>query len=191
VSVRLSLLAILDQGPCYGYQLRSEYERRTSTSGLNVGQIYTTLERLERDGLVSRGAVDERGHVFWSITPRGSAEAGAWFAQTESRDGRDELVHKVTLAATLPGVDARALVAAQRAQADARRREWEAIEARLASGDDVRARIAAAAGRARAVADAAWLDAVAAMLDDDPRAAELALSDERPRRGRPVRSRAG
>ena len=55
MSVRLSLLAILDQGPCYGYQLRAEFDRRTgSTWPLNVGQIYNTLERLERDGLVSR-----------------------------------------------------------------------------------------------------------------------------------------
>jgi DNA-binding PadR family transcriptional regulator len=45
VSVRQSLLAILDQGPCYGYQLKSEFDRRTgSTWPLNVGQIYNTLE---------------------------------------------------------------------------------------------------------------------------------------------------
>ena len=49
MSVRQSLLAILDQGSCYGYQLRTEYERRTGAPTLNVGQIYTTLERLERD----------------------------------------------------------------------------------------------------------------------------------------------
>ena len=52
MSVRQSLLAILAQGPCYGYQLRSEFERRTgSSSSLNVGQIYGTLERLERDAV--------------------------------------------------------------------------------------------------------------------------------------------
>jgi DNA-binding PadR family transcriptional regulator len=187
VSVRLSLLAILDQGSCYGYQLRAEYERRTATSGLNVGQIYTTLERLERDRLVARGTVDERGHVFWSITPRGSEEVAAWFAAVDERDGRDDLVHKITLAATLPGVDAQALVAAQHAQA---RTRLERCDAEPAPGD-IRDRIAATAARARAAADAQWLGAVAAMLAVEPSAAESALSDERPRRGRPLRSGAG
>ena len=60
MTVRQSLLAILDQGPCYGYQLRAEFDRRTgSTWPLNVGQIYNTIDRLERDGLVAKGATDE------------------------------------------------------------------------------------------------------------------------------------
>ncbi|MGY3263154.1 PadR family transcriptional regulator [Frigoribacterium sp. 2355] len=55
MTVRLGLLAILDQGPGYGYQLRSEFDRRTgSTWPLNVGQVYSTLDRLDRDGLVER-----------------------------------------------------------------------------------------------------------------------------------------
>ena len=50
MSVRQSLLAILDQGPCYGYQLRAEFDRRTgSTWPLNVGQIYNTLEQVLAD----------------------------------------------------------------------------------------------------------------------------------------------
>src|SRR5688572_1583616 len=69
MSVRQSLLAILDQAPCYGYQLRTEFDRRTgSTWPLNVGQIYSTLDRLERDGLVMKGETDEHGHVYYAIT---------------------------------------------------------------------------------------------------------------------------
>ena len=78
MSVRQSLLAILAQGPCYGYQLRSEFERRTgSSSALNVGQIYSTLERLERDGLVLRGTADADGHIYWQITDAGRAEVAS------------------------------------------------------------------------------------------------------------------
>ena len=81
MSVRQSLLAILDQGPCYGYQLRAEFDRRTgATWPLNVGQIYNTLERLERDGLVVKDDVDEQGHVYWRITDAGRAEVRAWWA---------------------------------------------------------------------------------------------------------------
>ena len=53
MTVRNALLALLEQGPMYGYQLRAEFERRTgATWPLNVGQVYTTLSRLERDGFV-------------------------------------------------------------------------------------------------------------------------------------------
>ncbi len=79
MSVRHSLLAILDQAPCYGYQLRAEFTRRTGASSLNVGQIYNTLERLERDGLVSKDDVDAQGHVYWRITDDGSAAVREWF----------------------------------------------------------------------------------------------------------------
>lgn len=86
MSVRQSLLAILDQGPCYGYQLRAEFDRRTgSTWPLNVGQIYNTLERLERDGLVERGDADEQGHVYWVITDAGSAEVAGWLSSPVER----------------------------------------------------------------------------------------------------------
>jgi DNA-binding PadR family transcriptional regulator len=53
MSVRHALLALLSQGPKYGLQLRDEFEERTGEVWpLNVGQVYTTLQRLERDGLV-------------------------------------------------------------------------------------------------------------------------------------------
>ena len=81
MTVRQSLLAILDQGPCYGYQLRAEFDRRTgSTWPLNVGQIYNTLDRLERDGLVAKGETDEQGHVYYEITDAGSLEVAAWLS---------------------------------------------------------------------------------------------------------------
>src|SRR5690606_13976911 len=117
MSVRQSLLAILAQGPCYGYQLRSEFDRRTgSTWPLNVGQIYNTLERLERDGLVARGAVDEHGHVYWRITDAGSAAVSTWLSSPVERGTgtRDELAIKLAVAATLPDVDVAAVIEAQR-----------------------------------------------------------------------------
>ncbi|MDH4147522.1 MAG: PadR family transcriptional regulator, partial [Acidimicrobiia bacterium] len=53
MSIRHGLLALLSEGPKYGAQLRTEFEERTgATWPLNVGQVYTTLSRLERDGLV-------------------------------------------------------------------------------------------------------------------------------------------
>ncbi|HEV3382400.1 MAG TPA: PadR family transcriptional regulator [Trebonia sp.] len=54
MSVRHAMLALLSEGPKYGLQLREEFEARTGEVWpLNVGQVYTTLRRLERDGLIA------------------------------------------------------------------------------------------------------------------------------------------
>ena len=53
MSVPHALLALLSDGPKYGLRLQNEFESRTGEVWpLNVGQVYTTLQRLERDGLV-------------------------------------------------------------------------------------------------------------------------------------------
>ena len=82
MSIKHSLLALLAGSPRYGYQLRGEFEERTgSTWPLNIGQVYTTLDRLERDGLVEKEGDDGEGHVIYSITDAGRAEVMGWFAQ--------------------------------------------------------------------------------------------------------------
>lgn len=117
MSIRHSLLALLQDQPRYGYQLRVEFENRTgATWPLNIGQVYTTLDRLERDGLVSNDGGDGEGHVVYSITPAGKAEVQGWFAAPVERNNppRNELAIKLALAVTLPGVDVQAIIQAQR-----------------------------------------------------------------------------
>lgn len=117
MSVRHGLLALLSQGPSYGYQLKVEFERRTGDSWpVNVGQVYNTLDRLERDGLIERGETDGDGHVFYAITDAGAAEARSWLEGPVVRGAaaRDELAVKLALAVTLPGVDPEAIIHAQR-----------------------------------------------------------------------------
>lgn len=116
MSVRQSLLAILDQSPCYGYQLRGEFEARTGgTWPLNVGQVYTTLDRLERDGLVTRDGADSEGRVRYAITDAGAEEVRGWLAAPVVRQQvRDELAMKLAIACTLPGIDVPALIQTQR-----------------------------------------------------------------------------
>jgi len=117
VSVRQSLLALLDLQPMYGYQLRAEFESRTgATWPLNVGQVYTTLGRLERDGLVEPAGDDGDGHAVYRITESGRAEVATWFSTPVSRSTppRDELAIKLAVAVTVPGVDVQAVVQAQR-----------------------------------------------------------------------------
>jgi DNA-binding PadR family transcriptional regulator len=117
VSVRQSLLAILAQGPSYGYQLRAEFERRTgSTWPVNIGQVYNTLDRLERDGLVAKGDTDSEGHVFYGVTEQGRAELATWLRSPVPRSTttRDELAIKLAIAVTLDGVDIAEIIQRQR-----------------------------------------------------------------------------
>lgn len=117
MSIKHSLLALLQESPRYGYQLRGEFEERTgSTWPLNIGQVYTTLDRLERDALVEKDGDDGDGHVIYSITDAGRAEVMGWFAQpvAAANPPRNELAIKLALALTLADVDVTAVVQAQR-----------------------------------------------------------------------------
>ena len=117
MSIRQSLLAILDQGPCYGYQLRSEFDRRTgSTWPVNVGQVYSTLDRLERDGLVRKTQAGAEGQNYYEITADGRAKVALWLSSPVERSSaaRDELAIKLAIAVTLPGVDIANVIQVQR-----------------------------------------------------------------------------
>jgi DNA-binding PadR family transcriptional regulator len=109
VSVRHALLALLSEGPKYGLQLRQEFEERTGEVWpLNVGQVYTTLQRLERDGLVeSDDAGDDGPQKGFRITPTGTDELTDWLRTPPDLTAppRDELVMKVLVALRVPGVD--------------------------------------------------------------------------------------
>lgn len=117
MSVKQSLLALLGEQPRHGYELRNEFSRRTGNSWpLNIGQVYTTLERLERDALVLRGDEDADGRVVYSLTPAGRDQVDEWFASPVALDNppRNELAIKIALAVTLPDVDVTRLIQTQR-----------------------------------------------------------------------------
>jgi DNA-binding PadR family transcriptional regulator len=193
MSVKQSLLAILDQGPCYGYQLRSEFDRRTgSTWPLNVGQIYNTLERLERDGLVAKAETDAPGPVFFEITDAGRAEVRAWLGSPVQRGNgtRDELAIKLALAATLPGVDVTDVIQSQRRASLSQLQELN--RAKYAGADpegpeELAWSLVVDSMIFTAEAEVRWLDHTEQRLAMRPhRAMALELSTELPKRGRPV-----
>ncbi|MDI2131924.1 PadR family transcriptional regulator [Yinghuangia seranimata] len=138
MSIKHGLLALLDQGPRYGYQLRAEFESRTgSTWPLNVGQVYTTLGRLDRDGLAQPDGEDDEGHVFYRITDAGRRELHAWFDEPVSRADRprDELAIKLAMAVTVPGVDVVAVVQHQRAHTLRMLQDYTRLKMRAADDD--------------------------------------------------------
>ncbi|MET9615023.1 PadR family transcriptional regulator [Kitasatospora indigofera] len=138
MSIRHGLLALLDQGPRYGYQLRAEFEARTgSTWPLNVGQVYTTLGRLERDGLVVPAGEDEEGHQFYAVTEEGRAELRNWFDTPVPRTNppRDELAIKLAMAVTVPGVDVPAVVQSQRRHSIKALQDYTRLKGRALAGE--------------------------------------------------------
>jgi DNA-binding PadR family transcriptional regulator len=109
MSVRHALLALLSEGPKYGLQLREEFEARTGEVWpLNVGQVYTTLQRLERDGLVTSDDGGPEGpQKGFRITDAGRRELASWLRTPPdlASPPRDELVMKILVALRVPGTD--------------------------------------------------------------------------------------
>lgn len=121
MSVGKSLLAILDEAPTYGLRLKHEFEARTGgVWPLNVGQVYTTLGRLQRDGLVEvRNEEEAEGQKFYEITERGRALLGEWFEEASGggAPSREELVLKLVMVARRPNVDGLRVIQGERRQA--------------------------------------------------------------------------
>ncbi len=185
VSVRQGLLALLDQADMYGYHLRSEFEAYTGGAWpLNIGQVYATLERLERDGLVAitgqgdgedrpaaAGGSGGREHKYYAITRAGRDALRDWFEATAGDEPppRDELLAKVLLALAGGREHALAVVTRQRtaltAALQARRRALRPTS--TSPGDEVAAlapTLVADALVSRAEADLRWLDVCEARL---------------------------
>ncbi|MEU7517865.1 PadR family transcriptional regulator [Streptomyces sp. NPDC042898] len=152
MSIRHGLLALLERGPRYGSQLRTEFESRTgSTWPLNVGQVYTTLNRLERDGMVVQGGQDEAGHALYAITDAGLAELRTWFEKPVDRTSpaRDELAIKLAMAVGAPCVDIRDVIQSQRRHTVKAMQDYTRLKAQ--------ALVAVESGGARERDDVAWL----------------------------------
>jgi DNA-binding PadR family transcriptional regulator len=164
MSIRHGLLALLERGPSHGYQLRAEFDAATgATWPLNVGQVYTTLDRLERDGLVAQdGPPDAEGRIAYRLTDAGHAEVRAWFTSPVSAKAapRDELAIKLALAVTTPGVDVVAVVQTQRTATMASLQELTRLKVRGDGGDsgDLAWSLVLDSLVFRAEAEIRWLD---------------------------------
>jgi DNA-binding PadR family transcriptional regulator len=167
VSVRHALLALLSEGPKYGLQLREEFEARTGEIWpLNVGQVYSTLQRLERDGLVeSDGSSDEGPQKGFRITEAGERELSTWLRTPPdlSSPPRDELVMKVLVALRLPGTDVHGVIQAHRRYLVQLMQQWTRIK-ESEGGPDLNLALAVDAELFRLDSVIRWLDTADARI---------------------------
>src|SRR5262245_61035728 len=172
MSVRHAMLALLQEGPKYGLQLRQEFEAGTGEVWpLNVGQVYTTLQRLERDGFVASDEEPAEGpQKRFHITDAGRTELHNWLRtpSDETAPPRDELVIKLLVALRLPDVDVRELVQAHRRQLVEQMQRYTRLKEGAAE-DDVALGLVVDAEIFRLDAIARWLDAALARIERDGR----------------------
>jgi DNA-binding PadR family transcriptional regulator len=118
--VRLPLLALLAKEPAHGYQLKTMLERTFGEAypSPNIGQIYVTLQRLAKDGLVSCQDVEQSSRPnkrVYELTPAGQEALAAWL--DEPSDGpriRDDFFMKLALGPLAGVSDRMALINRQR-----------------------------------------------------------------------------
>lgn len=189
MAVRDALLVLLLNGPAYGFQLHGGLAERTGgRREVNVGQTYSTLDRLTGRGLVESAGETDDGLPLYRLTDAGRMAAHAWLAGRDAAgaDPWHETVDRVLVALSMPDVAAEQVVADERARWVRRRDEASAAVTRRDGAGPERAgerltRLAATADLEAAESALRWLDAVART---DAASLAFAPSTERPRRGR-------
>jgi DNA-binding PadR family transcriptional regulator len=181
MSVPHALLALLSEGPKYGLRLQNEFEARTGEVWpLNVGQVYTTLQRLERDGLVEsdEASGDDRSRKRFRITAEGDRELAEWLRTPPELvpPPRDELVIKVLVALEVPGADVEEILQAHRRHVIEVMQRYTKVKA-TAGEDDVALALVADAELFRLEGIVRWLDAADVRLKQLPAAAPAPVSE--------------
>jgi DNA-binding PadR family transcriptional regulator len=179
VSVPHALLALLSEGPKHGLRLQNEFESRTGEVWpLNVGQVYTTLQRLERDRLVEADGGEGARSKRYRITPAGEDELAEWLRTPPHLvpPPRDELVIKVLVGLQVPGIDIHGLLQTHRRHVVEVMQRYTRIKAATGE-DDVATALVADAELFRLEAIVRWLDAADVRLKQLPAAAAAPVQE--------------
>src|SRR5262245_8931806 len=180
MSVPHALLALLQEGPKYGLRLQNDFQTRTGEVWpLNVGQVYTTLQRLERDGLVETNEAEgERSKKRYRITPAGERELNVWLRTRPELvpPPRDELVIKVLVALQVPGTAIHEILQVHRRHVIEVMQRYTRVKA-AAREDEVALALVADAELFRLEAIVRWLDAADVRLKQLPSRPPVPRSD--------------
>ncbi len=122
MTVRNALLGLLEQKPRHGYELHDAFEAVIGGEQIwdvKPAQIYTTLNRLEKGGLVVQQSVEQEGgpeRQIYALTEAGRKALREWFlSPVSSRHERDEFFLKLMMSLATGDVDPRRVIYVQRA----------------------------------------------------------------------------
>jgi DNA-binding PadR family transcriptional regulator len=162
--MRYPFLALLASGPAHGYELRQAFEERFGglLPPINAGQIYTTLARLERDGLVSADDVAQNGRPnkrVYELTDGGRSALAAWVAApAPGARLKDEFFIKLVLAGLTGVADPKALIERQRREYLQSMRDLDRLAAERRGSGDPAAELLIEGAILHLRADLEWLD---------------------------------
>lgn len=162
-------MALLSGGQSHGYDLKQSIEHTFGSllPALNTGQIYSTLARLERDGMVEAESVagDSRGKKLYRLTEAGRAAVEEWVGRVvPGARLKDEFFVKLVVATSAGLAAPEALIDAQRAEY---RQSLRDLDARLADGvTGPTAELMVEGAALHLKADLEWLDLIEDRLRD-------------------------
>ncbi len=165
MSVGFALLGLLERGPRHGYDLKRSYDDHFGHGrALHYGQVYATLARLLKNGLVEVASEPGEGpdRKRYAITTAGVTDMEGWLTQPEKPEPylQSTLYTKVVLA-LLTGRDADDLLDAQRSEHLRLMRELT----RRKTGGDLADQLICDHALFHLEADLRWLELTAARLE--------------------------
>ncbi|WP_047868175.1 PadR family transcriptional regulator [Nocardiopsis sp. RV163] len=166
MSIGNTLLGLLESGPRHGYDLKRLFDERFGHDRpLHYGQVYSTMSRLLRNGLVEVDGVETGGgpeRKRYAVTDAGVTDVGRWLSTPESPEPylQSTLYTKVVLA-LLTGRDAAGLLDVQRAEHLRLMRELT----RRKTGGDLADQLVCDHALFHLEADVRWLELTASRLD--------------------------
>jgi DNA-binding PadR family transcriptional regulator len=173
LSMRELFLALLAEDSGYGYEIKQALEAEFDDllPTMNTGQIYSTLARLERDGLVAGEAVvgDSRGKRVYRLTTAGREHLARWIeAPVPGTRLKDEFFMKFAIATSVGLAAPRGLIERQRHEYLQSLRDLDAAAAHNGKGPAAQLLVEGAVLHLKA--DLAWLELIEERLTQWERA---------------------
>ena len=163
MSLKFGILGLLEEQPLHGYEVKSRFEEMLGgTWEVNIGQIYSTFQRLERDGLVEAvGERGDRGKLVYQLTDAGRSSLGEWLVTPESEPQqlRDSIYVKLLLGSRLANGSMDRLLASQRSVYLQRLKDLAELEERARAEGRTDVVLMLRGALLHTEADLKWLDA--------------------------------
>src|SRR5436853_6378839 len=134
LSLKYGLMGLLREEPLHGYEVKNRFEAMLGgTWEVNIGQIYTTLQRLERDGFVRPvGPRGDRGKLQYELSPQGQKALDQWLGEPDSgpQQLHEDIYVKLLLATRVANGDLQGMLARQKRTYLQRLRDLNRLEER-------------------------------------------------------------